>query len=70
MNLRQERIHQAQRAGLRNRMREAWHVPELKVDELLRAWAAEAKERGLTPGQVGYWRDGEEWLRQQAGSQE
>jgi len=33
MNLRQERIHQAQRAGLRNRMREVWHMHRtMRVD--------------------------------------
>jgi hypothetical protein len=57
------------RAILRSRMRETWHMLELRVEELLDAWAAEAKERGLSLSQVGYWRYGEEWIREQSGSQ-
>lgn len=63
MDLQRSRIHEAQRAGLRNRIRDQWHVPEAKADSLLEAWAAEATERGLKPGQSEYWREGEAWIR-------
>ncbi len=63
MDLRRRRIHDAQRSGLRNRIRDHWHVPEAKADALLEAWAVEAAVRGLSPGQSDYWRDGEVWIR-------
>ena len=65
MDLRRSRIHEAQRAGLRNRVRDHWHVPEAKAGSLLEAWAAEATERGLKPGPSEYWREGEAWIRDQ-----
>jgi hypothetical protein len=63
MDLRRSRIHEAQRAGLRNRIRDDWHVPEEKTDALLEAWPVEANGRGVEPGQSAYWRDGEAWIR-------
>jgi hypothetical protein len=66
MELRRQRITEAQRAGLRNRIRDEWHVPQTKADALLDAWAIEAKERGLEPGQGAHWQEGEEWIREQA----
>lgn len=65
MDLRRQRIHEAQRAGLRNRIRDHWHVPEARADALLDGWAIVAGERGLEPGQPGYWQEGEMWLRAQ-----
>lgn len=65
MDLRRSRIHEAQRAGLRNRIRDHWRQPEEKADALLEAWTIEAKERSLEPGQGGYWSDGEDWIRAQ-----
>jgi hypothetical protein len=66
MDLRRQRIHEAQRTGLRNRIRDQWHVPEERANALLDAWEIVARERGLEPGQVGYWRESEEWIRQRA----
>lgn len=66
MDLRHQRIHEAQRAGLRNRIRDHWRVPEARADALLDAWAITASERGLVPGQATYWQEGEEWIRAQA----
>lgn len=65
MDLRRSRIHDAQRAGLRNRIRDHWRIPEAKADALLEAWAIEATERGLQPGDSAYWRDGEAWIKDQ-----
>ena len=65
MDLRRQRIHDAQRAGLRNRIRDHWHVPGARADALLEAWAKTASERGLVPGQPSYWQEGEKWLRAQ-----
>jgi hypothetical protein len=66
MDLRRQRIHDAQRAGLRNRIRDHWHVPEARADALLDAWEITASERGLAPGQAAYWQEGEKWVRAQA----
>ena len=63
MELRRSRIHEAQRAGIRNRIRDHWRVAEEKADALLEAWTIEARTRGLDPGQTGYWEDGEAWIR-------
>lgn len=67
MDLRRQRIHEAQRTGLRNRIRDQWHVPEERANALLDAWEIVARERGLEPGQVGYWRESEEWIRERSG---
>lgn len=66
MDLRRQRIHEAQRTGLRNRIRDQWHVPEERANALLEAWAKTASERGLVPGQPSYWQEGEKWLRAEA----
>ncbi len=65
MDLRRSRIHEAQRAGLRNRIRDHWHVPAEKTDALLEAWSVEANGRGVDPGQSAYWQDGEALIRAQ-----
>jgi hypothetical protein len=65
MDLRHQRIHDAQRAGLRNRIRDHWHVPEARADAMLEGWAKTASERGLVPGEPSYWQEGEKWLRAQ-----
>ena len=66
MDLRRQRIHEAQRAGLRNRIRDHWHVPEARADALLDSWATTASERGLMPGDASYWQEGEKWIRLRA----
>jgi hypothetical protein len=65
MELRRQRITEAQRTGLRNRIRDEWHVPEAKADALLDAWEITASERGLAAGQPTYWQEGEKWVRAQ-----
>jgi hypothetical protein len=64
MNLRGQRIHEAQRIGLRNRVRDEWHLLEERADALVDAWDQEAMNRFLTPGDAAYWRDGEAWIRE------
>ena len=66
LDLRRQRIHDAQRAGLQNHIRDEWHVAEARADALLDAWAITANERGLMPGQATYWQEGEEWIREHA----
>jgi hypothetical protein len=64
MELRRVRILEAQRFGLRNRIRDEWRVPESRADELLAGWDQEALERGLSPDQPTFWREGEAWIWQ------
>jgi hypothetical protein len=65
MDLRRQRIHDAQRAGLRNRIRDHWHVPEARAYALLDASTIAAGQRRLEPGQPACWQEGEKWLRAQ-----
>jgi hypothetical protein len=65
VELRRQRIHDAQRTGLRNRIRDHWHVPEERADALIDAWAREAKRRSLLHGDATYWHDAEDWIREQ-----
>jgi len=65
VELRRQRIHEAQRTGLRNRIRDHWHVSEERADALIDAWAREAEERSLLNGQATYWHDAEAWIRGQ-----
>jgi hypothetical protein len=57
-----ERIYQAQRAGLKNRIRDEWHVLEERAASLLDEWDQEATRRGLAPGQNNYWPQAEAWI--------
>lgn len=50
-------------------MRDVWHVSEAKADALLEEWIQEAPDRGLGPGQIGYWVAGEDWIRERLGAQ-
>jgi hypothetical protein len=59
MSLRGQRIHEAQRMRLRNRVRD-----EERADALMDAWDQEAMKRFLPPGDAAYWRDGEAWIRE------
>jgi hypothetical protein len=53
-----ERIYQAQRAGLRSRIRDQWRQSDPRADELLNAWEYEASARGLKRGEPTYWDQG------------
>lgn len=63
MELRRARIDEARRTGLRNRIRDEWHVPEHRADALLEAWAVEAASTGITTAASGYWGAAEGWVR-------
>jgi hypothetical protein len=63
VDLRRQRINEAQRTGLRNRIRDHWHVPEERANALIEAWDQEAAQRSLSPGQPTYWHDAEAWIR-------
>jgi hypothetical protein len=62
-----QRIYQAQRTGVRNRLRDQRRVPQEKADELLDAWTAEAAARELTPDDPRYWLEGCAWLIERSG---
>jgi hypothetical protein len=57
-----QRIFEAQRTGLRNRLRDERHVSHDKADQLLDGWAAEAAARELTRDDPRYWSEGWAWL--------
>jgi hypothetical protein len=67
---RRQRISDAQRAGLRNRLRDQWRLPEDRVERLLAEWESEASVRGLSKVADGYWATAETWLTEQATSNE
>jgi hypothetical protein len=62
VDVRRQRIWEAQRSGLRNRLRDQWRISELKVDELLAEWEAEAEARDMPRVSQGYWTAAEDWL--------
>jgi hypothetical protein len=62
---RRQRIWDAQRTGLRNRLRDQWRLSEDRADTLLAAWEAEAASRGLPRLADGYWSAAEIWLSSQ-----
>jgi hypothetical protein len=59
---RRQRIWDAQRSGLKNRLRDQSRIPEARVELLLADWDAEAAERGLQKLNEGYWAAAEIWL--------
>jgi hypothetical protein len=61
-------VHEAQRVGFRNRLRDQWHVPEIRADALIDAWEEEAATRSLSADAATYWSDGEAWIRAHAGA--
>jgi hypothetical protein len=63
---RKRRIYEAQRAGLRNRMRDQWHIAETTADALIAAWESQAAIRSLSVDEATYWSDGEAWIRSRA----
>lgn len=62
MQQRRQRIWDAQRTGLRNRLRDQWRIPEARVELLLADWEVEAAARGLPTMNEGYWAAAEHWL--------
>jgi hypothetical protein len=65
VDIRRQRIHEAQLTGLRNRIRDHWHVPEERADVLIDRWTQEAERRSLPRGHPTYWPEAEAWLREQ-----
>ena len=70
MQQRRERIWDAQRTGLRNRLRDQWRLPEDRAEGLLAEWESEAAVRGLSKLADGYWATAETWVTEQATSKE
>jgi hypothetical protein len=60
-----ERIFQAQRTGLRNRIRDVWRVSQELADAYLDEWLLEAERRGLTRTEPMYWDDAAAWINEQ-----
>lgn len=67
---RRQRIWDAQRTGLRNRLRDQWRLSEDRAERLLAEWESEAAVRGLSTLADGYWATAETWLTEQATSNE
>jgi hypothetical protein len=59
---RRQRIWDAQRSGLRNRLRDQWRLSEERAETFLAAWEDEAASRGLRKLSEGYWAAAEDWL--------
>jgi hypothetical protein len=59
---RQHRIWDAQRTGLRNRLRDQWRLSEERAETFLVAWEADAASRGIRKLSEGYWAAAEDWL--------
>lgn len=57
-----ERLDVAKRTGLRNRIRDEWHVCEELPDAMLAAWELEAPKAGLTPDDERSWSWAVEWI--------
>lgn len=66
MHDRRQRIWDAQRSGLRNRLRDQWRLSDGRADALLADWEAEALARGLPRMGEGYWAAAESWLADRA----
>ena len=49
------RIYQAERMGVRNRLRDEFHISEPNADKWVEAWEAEAERRGLDRDARDYW---------------
>jgi len=62
MEQRRQRIWDAQRSGLRNRLRDQLRIPEAQVELLLSDWEVEAAARSLPKMNEGYWAAAEHWL--------
>jgi hypothetical protein len=57
-----QRIYDAKRTGLRNRLRDERRVPQEKADALIEEWVTEAAARGLSPEDPRYRSEAWEWL--------
>lgn len=62
MELRRQRIHDAQRTGLRNRIRDQWHVAEERADALIEQWEQQSAP-SLRQEHLDYWAQAEAWIR-------
>jgi hypothetical protein len=68
MEKRRERIWDAQRTGLRNRLRDQWRLSEDRAEACLAAWETEAASRGLEKLSDGFWAAAEDWLTEEPGT--
>ena len=57
-----ERIYQAQRAGIRQRIVRNWRQSEDTADALLLQWEIEAPTHGLRRGDPRYWDEAAAWI--------
>jgi hypothetical protein len=58
-----QRIYNAQRTGLRNRLRDGWRMSEELADAVVEEWDLLAT-RGLGRRDPAYWDEAEEWLEE------
>jgi len=68
--VRNDRLYEARRAGVRNRLSSAERLPDNRVDALLAGWEAEARTRGLDRDNPDFWREGTGWIYAQLGKPE
>ena len=59
-----ERIYEAQRSGVRNRLRDGWLVSEELADAILAQWEIEAVRRGLERDDARYWDEADSWIQE------
>jgi hypothetical protein len=60
-----ERIYQARRDAVRNRLTDEHRMPPELADQWLRAWEVEAADRGLERLRAEYWDGASEWVVEQ-----
>jgi hypothetical protein len=58
------RTYEAQRQGLRNRLRDGWQMSEDLADAVVEEWDLIATTRGLGRRQPAYWSEAEKWLEE------
>jgi hypothetical protein len=59
-----ERIYQAQRAGIFNRLVSAERLDRFDAEQWIGAWEREAEANGPARGSQGYWDAAWEWIRE------
>jgi hypothetical protein len=58
-----ERIYEAQRTGVRNRLRDGWLVSEEMAEAIVAQWEIEAVRRALDRDDPRYWDEADSWIQ-------
>jgi hypothetical protein len=59
-----DRIYEAQRTGLRNRVRDEWHMSEELADAIVDQWDLQAASRALGRRDPRYWDEAAKWIEE------